>query len=44
MKRIRQLRLKTESKGHVYADDDVKVFEERTFYGKGLAKKADPVL
>lgn len=38
VRRIRRLRIKSEKKGKMFADDDVKVFEERDFY-RGLAKK-----
>ena len=38
--RVRRLRQKAEKEGRVLADDDVKVFEERKFYG-GLRKKDD---
>lgn len=38
VRRIRKLRLKANKEGTMFADDDVKVFEERKFYG-GLAKK-----
>jgi hypothetical protein len=41
VKRIRRLRIKAEKSGRVFAEDDVKVFEEREFYGKGLIKKTD---
>lgn len=40
VKRIRRLRMKAESQGAVYGEDDVKVYEERRFYG-GLHKKDD---
>ncbi|TVY15200.1 MFS transporter prlL [Lachnellula arida] len=36
VRRIRRLRIKSEREGKVFADDDVKVFEERRFYGKTL--------
>ncbi|TVY91632.1 putative transporter [Lachnellula willkommii] len=36
VRRIRRLRIKSEKEGKVFADDDVKVFEERRFYGKTL--------
>ena len=38
MRRIRKLRLKANKEGTMYADDDIKIFEERKFYG-GLKKK-----
>ena len=38
MRRIRRLRIKAERGGIIFAEDDVKVFEERNFYGKGLSK------
>ncbi|KAJ5899570.1 MFS general substrate transporter [Penicillium taxi] len=38
VKRIRRLRIKAEREGRVFADDDVKVIEERQFYGKGFRK------
>jgi hypothetical protein len=38
VRRIRRLRIKTERDGKIFADDDVKVFEERKFYGRGLTK------
>lgn len=41
VKRIRRLRIKAEKSGRVFAEDDVKVFEERGFYGRGLTKKTD---
>lgn len=41
VKRIRRLRIKAEKNGRVFAEDDVRVFEEREFYGKGLIKKSD---
>lgn len=34
VKRIRRLRITAERKGKVFAEDDVKVFEERNFYGR----------
>jgi hypothetical protein len=39
--RIRRLRIEAEKDGRLFAEDDVRVFEEREFYGKGLAKKSD---
>lgn len=39
VRRIRRLRIKSEKQGTVFAEEDVKVFEERKFYGKGLTKK-----
>lgn len=39
VRRIRRLRIKSEKGGKMYADDDVKVFEERKFYGAGFVKK-----
>lgn len=39
MRRIRRLRIKSEREGAMFADDDVKVFEERKFYGAGFAKR-----
>jgi MFS family permease len=39
VRRIRRLRIKAEKEGKVYADDDVKVLEEREFY-TGLKKKS----
>ncbi|KAK3356486.1 MFS transporter [Lasiosphaeria hispida] len=41
VKRIRRLRIKTEKAGKVYTEQDIKVFEERNFYNKGLGKKSD---
>ncbi|OBT49085.1 hypothetical protein VE00_00173 [Pseudogymnoascus sp. WSF 3629] len=41
VKRIRRLRIKAEKSGRVFAEDDVKVFEERGFYGRGVTKKTD---
>lgn len=39
--RVRRLRIQAEREGQVYAgDDDVKVYEEREFYG-GLRKKGE---
>ncbi len=38
VRRIRRLRIKAEKSGNMYAEDDVKVFEERKFYGKGLSR------
>ncbi|KAE8138592.1 major facilitator superfamily domain-containing protein [Aspergillus pseudotamarii] len=38
VRRIRRLRIKEEKQGRIYADDDVKVYEERQFY-KGVTKK-----
>jgi hypothetical protein len=45
VRRIRRLRIKSERGGKIFADDDVKVFEERKFYGKisrkdGVAREA----
>lgn len=40
MRRIRRLRIKAEKKGNMFADDDIRVFEERKFYG-GLVKRND---
>lgn len=37
VKRIRKLRIKAKKEGRVYAEDDVKVYEERGFYN-GLHK------
>ncbi|CZR53733.1 probable permeases of the major facilitator superfamily [Phialocephala subalpina] len=42
VQRVRRLRIKANKEGRVYAEDDVKVFEERDFY-KGLGKKSDGV-
>jgi hypothetical protein len=39
VRRIRRLRIKSEKRGSIFADEDIKVFEERTFYGKSLTKK-----
>ena len=39
VRRIRRLRINAERGGNMFAEDDVKVFEERRFYGKGLSKK-----
>ena len=39
VKRIRKLRIQAERTGQIYAEDDIKVFEARTFYGTGLIKK-----
>lgn len=41
VKRIRRLRIKAERSRTIFAEDDVRVFEEREFYGKGLIKKPD---
>jgi hypothetical protein len=41
VKRIRRLRIQAERSGKVYAEDDIRVFEERRFYGAGLVKNAD---
>ncbi|QRD83885.1 major facilitator superfamily domain-containing protein [Aspergillus flavus] len=38
VRRIRRLRIKEERQGRIYADDDVKVYQERQFYS-GVAKK-----
>ncbi|KAE8325969.1 major facilitator superfamily domain-containing protein [Aspergillus sergii] len=38
VRRIRRLRIKEEKQGRIYADDDVKVYQERQFYN-GVAKK-----
>ena len=38
VRRIRRLRMEAEKKGEVLGDDDVKVVQERQFYG-GLRKK-----
>jgi len=38
VRRIRKLRIKSEKEGRMFADDDVKVFEERNFYRRGLMK------
>ncbi len=43
VKRIRRLRIKAETEGTVYAEDDILVFEESNFYGKGLGKRAGSV-
>jgi hypothetical protein len=42
VRRIRRLRIKAEKKGSMFAGDDIKVFEERKFYG-GLVKRSDVV-
>jgi hypothetical protein len=42
VQRIRRLRIKAEKGGNMFAKEDVKVFEERTFY-KGLAKNVGVV-
>ncbi|XMA13957.1 hypothetical protein WAI453_006748 [Rhynchosporium graminicola] len=39
VRRIRRLRIKSEKQGEVFADDDVKVFEERKVFGRGFVKK-----
>jgi hypothetical protein len=39
VKRIRRLRIKAKKEGVIYAEDDVKVFEERQFYD-GLKNNA----
>ena len=39
VRRIRKLRIKSEKGGKIFADDDVKVFEERVFYGKNLENR-----
>ena len=33
--RVRRLRIKAEKEGRVWAEDDVKIFEERSFHGLG---------
>lgn len=38
VRRIRRLRIEAERSGVVFGEDDVRVYEERTFYG-GLGKK-----
>jgi len=38
VRRIRKLRIKSEKEGRMFADDDVKVFEERNFYRRELMK------
>ncbi|KNG87187.1 hypothetical protein ANOM_003763 [Aspergillus nomiae NRRL 13137] len=38
VRRIRRLRIKEEKQGRIYAEDDVKVYQERQFY-KGVTKK-----
>ncbi|KJK64116.1 Major Facilitator Superfamily protein [Aspergillus parasiticus SU-1] len=38
VRRIRRLRIKEEKQGRIYADDDVKVYQERQFYN-GVVKK-----
>lgn len=38
VRRIRRLRIKAEKGGKMFAEDDIKVFEERKFYKKGLTK------
>jgi hypothetical protein len=40
VKRIRRLRIKAEKEGKVFAEEDIKVFEERTFYEGAVGKKA----
>ncbi|KAL2072048.1 hypothetical protein VTL71DRAFT_11391 [Oculimacula yallundae] len=39
VRRIRRLRIKSEKNGEVFADDDVRVFEERKVFGRGFVKK-----
>ncbi|KAL1959088.1 hypothetical protein VTO42DRAFT_2875 [Malbranchea cinnamomea] len=39
VKRIRRLRIQAEKEGKVYADDDIRVFEERNFFKSPLSKK-----
>ncbi|KAH7395549.1 MFS transporter [Cadophora sp. MPI-SDFR-AT-0126] len=41
VRRIRRLRIKSERKGEVFADDDVKVFEERKVFGRGFVKREE---
>ncbi|KAB8231253.1 major facilitator superfamily domain-containing protein [Aspergillus alliaceus] len=38
VRRIRRLRIKEEKQGRIYADDDVRVYQERLFY-EGVTKK-----
>ncbi|KAH8600105.1 major facilitator superfamily domain-containing protein [Bisporella sp. PMI_857] len=38
---IRRPRLEARKEGRVFADDDVKVLQERKFYGKGLVRRND---
>ncbi|GAB1195500.1 hypothetical protein APSETT444_004759 [Aspergillus pseudonomiae] len=38
VRRIRRLRIKEEKQGRIYAEDDVKVYQERQFY-KGVTKR-----
>ncbi|KAK4443564.1 major facilitator superfamily domain-containing protein [Podospora aff. communis PSN243] len=42
VKRIRRLRIKAEKEGRIFAEEDIKVFEERTFYEGVAGKKANP--
>jgi MFS family permease len=42
VRRVRRLRIKEEREGKIYAGDDVKVYEERTFY-KGLRRGEEAV-
>jgi hypothetical protein len=44
VKRIRRLRIKAEKEGKTFADEDIKVFEERNFYRKGLGKRPDETI
>ena len=39
VRRIKRLRIAAEKQGHVYGEDDVKVFEERKFYAGIIHKK-----
>ena len=36
---VGSLRIKSERQGEVFADDDVKVFEERKVFGRGFVKR-----
>lgn len=38
--RVRRLRIEAEKEGHVFASDDVKIYEERQFYNS-LGQKQD---
>ena len=39
VRRIRRLRIQSERKGEVFADDDVKIFDERKVFGRGFVKR-----
>jgi hypothetical protein len=39
VRRIRRVRIKSEKAGKMFAEDDVKVFAERNFHGKGLKRE-----